>query len=1206
MSGLLQRKLKIRSQGPAGRVMVFQDGDDADGDVTSGYRFDGAFVAGAQRPGTTARADLEFVELQSLDHNYDNGKALKFAVKGRKAWLDNSAGTCRINPNDRVEFFAEAPTANGTVETTDWHLNAATPGDQVRLFYGFVEIVEPRSDGGFAVTCRDALSKSNDLIVRREFGANDLPKLCFNLSEDSPDWYYAYKKTDSGGSPVWGLGESGETAHRLTVAEILDVLQSEYEAELQNEDVLPPGVDLFDAADLALLTTRPGPIVLENVGFGQAVREVLKWAPDHRLVVDHQVGTWRIVPWGVALTADSATILNHVEAIDILPPGQPFESILRVTNANAAYFSATPGATGNRLRIYDVNDPSIHEEATIHSIAASGFGIGNKDLRLNETLSRTYPISSRVAPYHADTLPTLLQSIDDCPPNGVRLAKDLRDAYSAVQIVSIHQETEVRDELSTRLSAPRFKPAWQSGFEANWRLGDKDRLADLGKDLEGIHVYDIGDDATNDFLVVAYEESQHGAQHTDHEWVGCSVWVQTSEGADVRGNDVTFTVKASVHMADIGDGREGIKITLETPVGGFLAAAGTFGTTVAPESSEVDRIQITSDYRFATTTGNNKRWEVGRKYYFDVEDHIQDGTSGPHSITCSPPKVVVNDGTGTSRRVPTISSSLGYPALNWNTKGPWEYLGGGAIGASLIWRRKSVYLAEPAGGPCPGGTGYQSPETIQATAEITKNTVRVARYPGGSVHAGHAREAYNLTRQLDLTADDWTTDSQSADYEALAQKIWNAFQQAHQRGSIVLQGIREHGVWIDLAIRVQLATSRGTPDTTSAVAGFWGSVTGCSYDFAQDAVTLEFDNKEEFALLVESVYETLSIGLKARAKQADIRAQLAAQLAKCLAGSIGNNSPTNTCATTVRTPGGRPVGPPIKLTGKDNQSNNLVPTGDGVANVGPGGGSGGQYTTHGPIATETVFADLEGRRFRVDDVGAVRPGDSTDGEFTDAVAAAPNPVGLPQRTQRVSDGLAAMFGGLQMAHEADSPTWFRTGPGSTTTEIEVAAPLLVDDADHGGELFVLDYGDRLKRGVYAVASIAGNTIKLDAPIADDAGAPGEHVLCILVPKRKPRPDPADFTVTGSFGFKDPDGNWWVYEPDGATGAVYAADLNAGTNLLELNDTDPRTLTMTYGPSAGEPNVTVETVVSGPAWDFDEGDAAEIYAVGTLDLDEGSA
>lgn len=1177
MTALLQRKLKIRSQGPAGRVMVFQDEADADGDVTSGYRFDNAFAGGAQRPGTTARADLEFVELTSLDHDYENGKGLKFRVLGRKAWIDNSAGTCRINPNDRVEFFAEAPTANGTIETVDWHLNEATPGDQVRLFYGFVESVEPQSDGGFQVTCRDALSKSNDLIVRREFGANDLPKLAFNLAEDAPDWYYAYKKTNAAGSPVWGLGESGETAHRLTVAEILDVLQDQYEAELQSEDVLPAGVDLFDPADLALLTTKPGPIILENTGFGQAVREILKWAPDHRLVVDHQVGTWRIVPWGVALTADAVELIGQYEDLG----ANPWGSELVMTSADVGQFSATPGATGNRLRIYDALDPSIHEEATVYSIASSTHGIGNWELRLNQTLSRQYAIASRIAPYHAETLPTLLQSIDDCPPNGVRLVKDLRDAYSAVQIVSIHQETEVRDELSTRLSAPRFKPAWLPDFEAQWRLADKDRLADLGKDLEGMHVYELTDDGTRDVLVVAYEESQHGAQHTDQEWKGCSVWVQTRAGADVRGNDYTFEVRGSEHLADIGDGREGLKITLEGSLGDFIAAVTTFGTTVAPASAEVDRIHISSDYRFSTTTGNNKRWEVGRKYYFDVADHIQDATSGPHSITCSPPKVVVNGGLGTSRRVPTINPGLGYPAQNWQTKGPWEFLGGGGIGTTLIFRRKAVYLAEPAGGPCPGGTGYQSPESIAATAEITKNTVRVARYPGGSVHAGHAREAYNLTRQLDLSAEDWTNDNQTADYEALAQKIWNAFQQAHQRGSIVLKGIVEHGVWLDLALRVQLGTSRGTPDTTSAVAGFWGSVTGCSYDFAQDTVTLEFDNKEEFALLVEAVYETLSIGVKAQAKQAFGRAVAAQQLARCMSGSIGDNSPTNTCATTVRSPGGRPVGPPIKLGGKDNQVNALVPTGDGVANTGPSGGSGGQYSTHGPIATQTTFSDLEDRRFQVDEIGAIIPGTVAGGEFTPAVTAQANPVGIGSRNQREAEGLAAMFGGLDLAHEDDTPTFLHLGAGSTTTDIEVAAPVLADDAIGGGQLFVLDYLDRMPRQVYDVDSITANVIKLTGAIADAAGVPGEHVLAIFVPKRKPKPDPADFTDPECFGFQQ-DGNWFVFEPDGATGTVYAVDEAAG--LLSKKTSGSTTLTLSYGPTAGDAYTQVETNVGGTLYE----------------------
>jgi hypothetical protein len=198
---------------------------------------------------------------------------------------------------------------------------------------------------------------------------------------------------------------------------------------------------------------------------------------------------------------------------------------------------------------------------------------------------------------------------------------------------------------------------------------------------------------------------------------------------------------------------------------------------------------------------------------------------------------------------------------------------------------------------------------------------------------------------------------------------------------------------------------------------------------------------------------------------------------------------------------------------------------------------------------------------------------------TPSASASYGPRSRGDRAEDEIEGHSAMFGGMQLGHQQYRDIYARTDAGSTTTVIEVKAPVLPVVADATGwTLHVLDFLDREPREAYDVDSIAADAITLAAAITDDAGAPLEDVRVILIPPRKPLPDPSDFTVDGSYGFQDDAGDWFVFEPDGSTGTVYRATLSGG--LLEKVASGSGTLSLKVGPTAGNANIDVEVDFSG--------------------------
>lgn len=1193
MSLLRQRKLKVFSAGPAARCYVFQDGSAADADATAGYKFDDAFKLGALRPNEDGRDQIDLRELRT---EYEAGRTLSFVYRGPKAWADTGNGAARFQPNDVVEFYAEAPTTNATVDTPSWHLNDATPGAQVRLFRGWVDSVQTSPDSGCVVQCSDAVRKADDLILSRPGVVGSVPKLVFNATNDDPDFYWSVKLTTTGPTVTWG--EAANTPYRATIKQILEWLWTEYEAELVTLGVIESGTDLFHADDLATLTGIPGSIVLERTGFGAGVREILRWAPDRRLVVDHQTGQWRIIQWGAALKKDSTAVFQHFATT-----GNPYVDVVRVPLAANAYFSATPGADGNRVRVYDATDPTRSEEFQIHSKTTSGPVGGEVELRTVASLRhQVYGFGSKVYPVRSETLPTLALSIDSAIK--VDLHRDLQGAYSAVNLYSVHAKTEtVNESTYPGLASPRLVPAWNTGFDQYWKDKDADREADWGSDSLGLKVYRVDSAGARDILYVKHSASQYADDHAPQEWTGCTLWVWSKNGGtDAKAALHVWEVYAQTNVSDVGDGSPGLAITLVGSAGGFATAVTNFnvdgGTDIgSPAGGSVDRVVLTSDKQFATTAASNRRSVVGRFWWIDdASDNVSGATSGPHQSTCSPAKLQYDTGYGGIRRTVALDAGSAYPSSNWRPKGDFEYVGGGGAGTTLIWRRRSVVTPRPVAAACGGQPGWAAPPNFMVTRERTTNTARSARFPT-SGHAGHAYAAYNLTRELHIPVDSWENDDEDDAFAALAELLWNAHQNAHGKGSVRFKGHREHGVWLDLALRVALTTTLYTSAEVAGVEGFWGPLSSFALDFERDEVEYGFDTASALERLLDDVYFDLFKSYNTKPQSIAAMARKALELAACLAGARTDQPPTALCSGSVYEPGGRPLPPVVKLPNKDDQNNGIVPTGLGMADTGGAANQGGQgaLATHGGGATSTVVRDIDGNHFVVGGRGEIVPGDVTGNAFTPNTDTT-QPRGKLDRAEDEIEGQAAMWGGLQLAHEAYRPIYGRTESGSTTTVIATKSPTLPTVADATGWFLVIgDYGARKGRTTYPVDAIASAAITLDSAIADAAGAPLEDVPFILIPPGKPLPDPADFTVDGSYGFKDDAGNWYVFEPDGSTGQVFRATLSGG--LLEKVATGSGTLTLKVGPTAGNANVDVEidfsaaTVVGiggGSSGEYDDG------------------
>lgn len=901
-----QKKLKVRDGGPSGLIAVYQDGSASDADASSGRKYDDAFTSGALASGRTLAIEREWINLRTLTHSYDSGKSLAFDVHGLFAWKNDHTNTMTFNPNDTVEFFATLPTVDTGIATPSWHLNDATPASQVRLFYGFIETVTCDPDGGLSVTCRDPMHRAN--LVKLQRSAPDgitIPKIAFNLPRDNPDFFYSVKITDASSPTPWGTGESVEDDTRCTIREILEYLMNAYQTDLVSENVLESGVDLFTSADLGLLNYKPGPIVLENTGFTDGVREILRrWAPHVRIVVDHQTTQWRIVPYGPKLTETYATGTGTFGASS----GSGYQSAAAVD---------LPGlfTAGDRVRIYGggtlaVPSYSLTQELTIHSIVSS-------TLRFVEACNWAMN-QYKVYKVDTDALPVLDLTIDDVPRGGCNITMNTDGVYTAVNLWSVYQETETMTHNWNRqdLGTGHLQPGWNTGFEAVWNDRDSDRETDLGSDGQGMRPYRIGNDGTRDYFEVSYTQSQYGTNHVAGEWDDVTCWIWTENGADIKNQKRTYTVYAMTLVADVGDGSAGIRITLDAAAGTILLDSPAF-KPINDASATEDRIILTQNYRFPTTKGNNKRWEVGRKFYFTDTTISFDQDSTPHVATCSPRRITSDNGDEMPRRVIGMSANLGYPQINVGPSGAWETLATGGLGATHVWRR-ATYTRTPTGSPCSSGTGWKPPRLVSVEYERTTTTLRNARWPSDG-YSGPAYARWGLASQLDIAVEHWAEEAQSPDYAALALRIWQATSHAHHQGTITKPGIVENGIWLDLGIDVNLRSSLTEQTYGASFGGFWGTLTECTLNFEDDVVEFGFDTHDRFRDINAEVYE--EFGVRKKSTVPDMLAMLRKinELPKCLEGSQFGEQPGGLCGNRVFASDGKTVNKHITTIIKGQQ-----------------------------------------------------------------------------------------------------------------------------------------------------------------------------------------------------------------------------------------------------------------------------------------------
>lgn len=1155
MSELRKRKLKLWV---GSEVFVFQDGTTADADATS--RFDNAFDVGAAPSGSTDRSDREQVRLGTLTNSLDSGSQLAFSIIGLQAWHNGLANALRVQPNAKVEFFAETPD-QATINSPAWHLNEETPSTQVRWFYGFVASVSVKPDAGLEVTCKGPEWRANDVILTRD-AANgiDIPIIAFNLPRDHGDWRWGIKITDTTG-PVVGTGESLEADSRATLAEILQYISDEYGSTLAAADVLDGTSDIFDATELTQFDgIKPGPIVMERQGIYAAVRGLLEaWAPDVRIVIDPRSTKWRMVSRRTVLGEHQVTSSQLLRALAL-----PYKA--RVSVPDASRFTATAGLDGHRFRIYERDDPSLNEELTVYSIVGS-------ELRTVETPIREYNADSLIAPISASAASNLILDAAASVKGSLSIDLDLDGVYTAVDIQSRSTTTQTYSVPwnSTDLATGFLRKGWDTAFEQYWRDSDKDREEDIGKTASGMRVHHRDEVSAQCRLFISFAESKWDDDHKADEWNDCVVWIWKAGGAEVRQSHFEVVILDTAIVADVGDGTPGIRLTLDTTQAGW----DSYGFVEIVDGGS-DRVVITQDKRAAV--GNNKRWEVGRKWYVEDTSISFDDTTSPHYATCAPLKIFADNGTGGARRDLGMTPNLGYPLANTRPVNGWETLATGGLGAFHVWRR-ATYTREPAGRPCGFGPGWQPPKIVQVEFERATTTVRQARYPVSGFQ-GEAYLRYGLERVLSLPAQKWDNDEQTADYTALARSLWEAVNHSHHRGAATFPGIREHGAFIDLATRVSFTYS-GVNDTSKAasVHGFWGFLTECSIDFQAGTVAYSFDDASTFAEIGLRLFEDQVLGKTAAQADLEARIRKIDEATKCMFGSNVAASPQQLCSDNVWS-NGRPITPGIKVSGKDDQANGFMETGIN----GPSGGGGS--STHGFRASQTVIRDVNGGYWGVGD--SIAPGNVSGSDFTEASAWRGNPVGIPQRLQTESEAYLRFLGIYDQAHETNGWIKARIGSGSTTTVIQIASPYMPTDSAGGQIAFIFDPAGG--RPPYAVASIASTSVTLTSAMSE--AAPTEGMVCWIAPKPKPIPSTSDFpSASGAaVGFKDSGGQWYVVQ----NGEVWSANESGG--VLTKNTSGTVDLTLPIGFTPGDSHTTVTL-------DFSGATVSGLSGSGGADLDD---
>lgn len=1159
MSSLTNRKLKVWSASPRQTVMVFQDGTATDPDVTFGFRFDDAFRSGA---GTSPPTGRSWIWVSKITNDYDTGPTLVLKYVSTGAWFYNQYPGIAFQPNDRVEFYCDAPSNNAAVLTPAWHLNGQA--GQVMVFRGWVETFE--SQGGvISVTCRSALWRANDVTLMRD-AANgiQIPKIAFNVEPDSPEFLFSVKKTATTPQVTYGTGSpQSMTDNRMTLAEILNYLQASYGAELQAAGVIP-GTTIWSSSEVASLTIKPGPVVLEDVGWTEGIRQLLSaWAPDLRIVVDPRTQIWHLVRAMASMKTTSTTLVAPSERVFW---SGAWRTRVTVAAGGGALFSNVFGQDGFFARLIDAADPSRTDLGTV-------FGVAGDTILFHEDLvpAGTYELPDKLLPMQAEILPTLPVNFDtEIDPQSLSLACDLHDVYSAVNIASINLKTDVqRGQWNPGIAAAQgqlgVKKGWDAAYEALWKPQDADRERDQGPDGQGIPVYkyDTGGTGGNYRLFVAYEDTQYKDDHLDDEWLGCSLWVLTANNFNARPFNFSFRIARQTGTSDIGNGKPGLVLEIATTT--FpTAVGGVFVTALNAVGSQVpDKVAITQSFMFSTTTDTNRRWEVGRKWVF-TSTTLHASDTSPHQFGCKLPQFSIHDGSGLARQEIGLNPNLTHPPLNVQPGQNWIRADGGQgplYGQFGVFRR-AFYTQRPATGltgtPGCDRQGWNPPRAIEVEWETTTTTIRNARYPA-SVYDGLAYRYFGIQRVRNYTAQHWFNDSQNATYEDLAYRLWNAQNHINYRGAVTCLGAKEFLAWIDMGIRVGFRTQMFPAGGGGILTQFWGILNSIEVDLESldGKVNMSFDADSTLKNLALTVFEDLSVTQASKVMDIAAIIRKQSELPECLAGARPTATSPMQCDSLLSS-GGRNVGVRVRVPTKDN-----LGVGLGIAAMGVASGGAGGTTTHGPNATETVFQDLQGNPFLITSGEAILPGTQSGAYVSPNAGSAATPSTLVSQAQSAASAAATMWGLTPQVTPGPIMSSIVTtavnAEGNTVFTIRHSGT--PQDALASGKIHVLDLDGTVVRGAYPILGNQGSSIVV-APTGHPS--PGIDTPCVLFFPPAPRPAASSFP-NGGLVVRDPNGLYGVI--DYASGVLYpgkssATEVNAiekdptATMLLRLG---PRTL-----------------------------------------------
>ncbi len=1151
VDALTEKKLRITSAAAAGQVVVVQDGSAADATATIKIDdgFENGYDTGLAIDGSALRVVFDLEEIESSR----TGKTFTFSVQDHL-----NRNSLALGPGDKVEFWATnaaAPTAFGGTFPA-WH-SANLGAVQSLLFFGFItDVKRIERTGGYAafrVTCADAIQRAN-VIKLQQSKPNDvtIPWVVFNVDAvDDADWFIAIKKYDAASSDPaikYGYGwPKDTTAARLTLTEVLEYLQSAYQADLYDRGIIAGASDdLFDATEIAQFSSiYPPKTVFENTGFGTAVRSLIAAnAPDFDVFVDPRSRQWRFVPTARDIVAGGFATIDSV-----VTPGEKFK-------CDDVSMFATSG-TGSTVRMQSSTDPRASEVVDVAAV-----NTGTSEITLATPTAYTYAAGDLILPMYAwDNRPPAVEIDleDDCRDND--LSVDLRSVYTAVSIVGRRQKTETVQVSQTADATWKWRlgKAYDTAFEANYRPHAHDnRRADRGADGLGIVIYQIetigsGADAFTR-LYFSERTSLYGNDHdvTDNtlgqaEWTGAAFHLLTYAAGvtNCEGQSISATVAkfARSGWIDSAETIRRFRIDLDRDLLATVPAIKGEQT----HSTTGDRFELTSSEIFKPANPN-KRWLVGAAW--KIENTTAADEARWLDADGCPPEVAF---TGQNNQVTTLSAA----PIERTTDAPRtfdelvKYAGitnPGIDGAPRVW------LIKP---PDPPPTFEQlcaklpppdfTPRTFTMTQKHFTHTVLEARSPAAGF-MGTAWLWHKHAEVLQLVSDRFEDESQTEQFGLIAEAIRARVSEPHYYGSLSLVGLTRWFPLIDLGFRVTFGG--GDTGIVSGVVTeqrrFWGLVQTIRYSLKEGTVSLSFESSGFAESINRDLFERQFVSETAEMKAIKANLERLQKTVNCVIARPPARTPQVTQGCNVSHSSQSVVRKTTTIDPKQIATG-LGETSLGAPTMSAGAISGDPASNAGSFAFHPQFVverNYLGKAFGiVVPSGTIIGGTESAGRFIPSATIPGDPIGLPQHTADSVNEIALAILGVDLLTPKGS-TLVETGAGSTTTVIQLAAAIPDDGRFVGG--FIEFRAGSVARPPYTIASHTAYSVTLTGAMSE--AAPGVGMAATLWAARLPTLNPIDFPDGGRM-LKDRTGAYFV----ATKGRLIPATL-AGTTLSKASST----------------------------------------------------